>query len=1020
MTDKVLQIGDAVQDIRDRTKRGLVTEGPVLKSGRPKLRVKWENGATAWLAPALLTTAGEDRSVEALLRERAFGGREDFVRSYTHRKLLTPVDDTLYSLSASRTQLLAHQFKPLIKFLESVHRRYLIADEVGLGKTIEAGIIVAELRARQQLGGVLIICPNHLRDKWRAELLKRFDEEFDIVTTRRDWLQRVDRWMKEGTEGTRSIIGHRTLASEKLMASLEQGVPGFDLIVVDEAHYARNPATLSRRILGELADAANQLLLLTATPLQTNIENLLSLLRLVDEDAFANPHLFRDRLDVNRRLVRAEAHLRRARVSSSARTDALRASLAELSRISPTERARFGLNTKDGLPAVEQALSAAVSIPNASLEDVAGPADQLRSLNLLAPFITRTRKSEVQSSCERRVRTVRPKLTEAEQEFYRVTVAWIRDAVRRQHGPEQVAFLTREPERRLASSFHGFWKHLMRATSSGREVTISSPPAHVRAAYDRIRRTDTKYRELKGLVARLSKDDPDAKVIVFASFKHTIAYLRHRLERDGVAFEWIHGDVPMDPTDPTRDERGKRVRRFLEDASCRVLVSSNVGGEGLDLQAASVVINYDLPWNPSAVEQRIGRVDRFGQERDVVHVANLVLPETVEDLVYSRLMDRLDLFRDSIGDLAAVLGPIVTELSSAFLAQQLSLEEMNEQARDAENRARNRIRDQQSLVERENEFIAFDEDFVDVLKGLETHGRTFRPDDVARVACAVVETHFRDSFLRTYEPDESEGIYELSAGFGLRQVLINTHHERPSGVLRRFLAQFPEGVPKLITFDGEVAERRTDLILITTRHPFMRALIEHTASAEAFHAVSAVRLPREATDLGPGLLTLFEAKLEFGPQTRRFLWPIFVPQDSPPTGLDPSRRLLRAALDAGRADPGREAPDGEVLVAMLSAAADHAEDALSQLTERILAGERRRIQPRVAELRARYDRRVLNTEARLRDAYQTRDEKRIEGIGRYLRRLTRERERRLEDIQRLPDPEEEIVPVGATWIAEDD
>jgi hypothetical protein len=101
----------------------------------------------------------ETDTLEGLLRSGSFGGHEDFVRNFTHRKLVHPVDDTLYTLHASRTRLLPHQFKPLLRFLDSMHRRYLIADEVGLGKTIEAGIILSELRARASLGGVMILCP---------------------------------------------------------------------------------------------------------------------------------------------------------------------------------------------------------------------------------------------------------------------------------------------------------------------------------------------------------------------------------------------------------------------------------------------------------------------------------------------------------------------------------------------------------------------------------------------------------------------------------------------------------------------------------------------------------------------------------------------------------------------------------------------------------------------------------------------------------------------------------------------
>ena len=657
----------------------------------------------------------------------------------------------MYSLSASRTQLLAHQFKPLVKFLESVHRRYLIADEVGLGKTIEAGIIISELRARQALGGVLVICPNHLRDKWRTELQVRFDEEFQVITSRREWLSRTRTWEKDGTEQARFIVGHKTIASRRLLEEAEEGVPSFDLIIVDEAHYARNTATVFRRLLGELADAASQLLLLTATPLQTHVDNLLSLLRLLDEAAFRNRALFEDRIEANRRLVRAEIFLRRAGPSAQDRIAAAAAAREELQHLGVLHRWTFGLDDGGRLTGVEDLLEEFVPGEGA-FEAIASAADRLRDLNLLSPYITRTRKVDVQDTCQRRVRAVRPDLSPEERQFYDLAVQWLKDAVAQRYGRDRVAFLTREPERRLASCFHGFWRRMVRR-GLGKDAELGYPPRHVQAAYDQIGDTDTKYEHVLDTLKRLWTEDPTAKVLLFASFRATIRYLRRRLEEDGIEHEWIHGGVPMDPVDPERDERGKRVRRFLFDPACRVLISSNVGGEGIDLQAASVVVNYDLPWNPSVIEQRIGRVDRFGQLRSVVQVLNVILPQTVEDLIFTRLIDRLHLFQETVGDIAAVLGPIVSTLSAEFLSQEHSPEEIEVRLNDAEFRGRNQLTNRRELLLRENEFIAFDQDFMDVIKGLDAEGRTFRPVEVFRVCEGIIQRHFKRSFLRrAFEP----------------------------------------------------------------------------------------------------------------------------------------------------------------------------------------------------------------------------------------------------------------------------
>jgi hypothetical protein len=518
----------------------------------------------------------------------------------------------------------------------------------------------------------------------------------------------------------------------------------------------------------------------------------------------------------------------------------------------------------------------------------------------------------------------------------------------------------------------------------------------------------------------LGREDPEAKVIVFASFRATIRYLRKRLEQDGVAHQWIHGGVSMDPIDPGRDVRGNRVRKFLEDPKYRVLISSNVGGEGLDLQRASVVINYDLPWNPALVEQRIGRIDRFGQERKVIHVLNMILPGTVEDLVFTRLINRLHLFEETLGDLAEVLGPLVADLSSEFLSQDLSESQKERRLREAEQRGKQLVKDRAELLSRENEYIAYDEDFSDRLKGFESTGQTIRPDELVEVCHGVMAQHFPAAYLRPAfgEPNEDlRAIYDLYLDFELIEVLKRRVRAEPSSVLHRFMARVPEGSPRRVTFDGEVAEKQLGVLLLTTRHPFVRELIRHGQSAELFHSVSAIGVPKATLpESRDGLLVLFQAQLEFGPQTRRYLLPLFATREH---GIRPeleSRKILRKALDSGESASGEEAPPGEELVVMFRDAWDAAEKHLEELANRLMERETRRVQPRVAELRTRYDRRISNATERRQEALRDEDEDRAKRMDAYRKRLNREKDRKIEDLQRLPDPEEEILPVGATWI----
>ncbi len=1014
-----MDTGDRVQDRRDRRKQGEVRAGPKMRAGREVYQVRWDNGAMGWIPGSLLAEAAVAHTLEDLLRQRSFGGVEDFVRNYTHRKLLAPVDDTLYSLNASRTQILPHQFKPLVRFLDSIHRRYLIADEVGLGKTIEAGIILSELKARGNLGGVLILCPNHLRDKWRSELLQRFDERFEIVSSRAAWVRRVAQAEEDGTDNLRLIVGQKTLASKKILARLEAGVPSFDLVIVDEAHHYKNTATISRKLLGELADAAQQVLLLTATPIQTESGNLRSLLRLLDERSFRSKELFDRRLETNVHLVRAERALKTASPEPDSIRQALNTARDHLDEIPGVGRILFGLHEDGRLEEIETDLEAGRA--DASIQTASDLSRRIRELNLLSPYITRTRKSDVAKTCTRMVESVQPALRDEERHFYGLTVDWLRTRIADLHGEHAVLFLSREIERRLASCLPALARRLLENKFDSDGLLGHPSPSVLKAAEKLRHGEDTKFRCLLDTLRRLDENDSRRKVIVFASFRATLAYLEHRLRKAGVDMEKIHGGVPMDPERPEKDERGRRVRRFLNDPQCRVLLSSNVGGEGLDLQRASVVVNYDFPWNPAVLEQRIGRVDRFGQEEDVVRIMNFVLPGTVEGHVYDRLYARLNLFEETIGDFAPVLGEIVREISTDFFRSDLTEEQRQEELRRAAWRAENKRRHVRGLLEREHEFIAYDDDFTSHLRGLDRKGQTIRPHDLMEVCEGILSEHFPESWLRpavdsmeVMDEEDHGDVYDLHLGFQLREHLKTELRRGRSFALQRFLARIPEGGSAAVTFSGEVAERSPELLLVNSRHPFLKTLVAHASEGRFFHGLSSVVLDRDGEGESDGLLVLFEATLEFGNQLRRYLLPVFTPPGVGAVVGDGPRMLLRRVLDGGQTGSGAMAPS--TLDALFREAQEAAAHHLSSLADRLESRERDRIRPREAEIKERYRRRIQSAGEREREARWRGDEDRATRVAKYARRLERELETRVKEITQLPPIEEEIRGVAASWV----
>jgi len=181
------------------------------------------------------------------------------------------------------------------------------------------------------------------------------------------------------------------------------------------------------------------------------------------------------------------------------------------------------------------------------------------------------------------------------------------------------------------------------------------------------RREDSKYEHLRGALKTYWQNHPKAKVVLFAFFKPTLRYLEDRLARDGISALMLTGDLEGD--------KQEIVDEFAKPDSPPILLSSEVGSEGLDLQFASAVVNYDLPWNPMVVEQRIGRIHRIGQTAERIVVINLICEGTVDERIYNRLYDRLDLFQRTLGDLEAVIGPLINELTKDILTNNLSDEQ---------------------------------------------------------------------------------------------------------------------------------------------------------------------------------------------------------------------------------------------------------------------------------------------------------------------------------------------------------
>lgn len=693
----------------------------------------------------LLEPVGEQKEIFDLLENGVFGGPSDLRRVLTFEKIKGELTNIFYSMEASNTDFHPHQFKPVMRFIESPVGRMLIADEVGLGKTIEATYIWKEIQARQSARRLLIVCPAMLREKWRGDLRKRFNISGDIVSAR-DLYERM-----------KDVAAHRSTDSFVYITSLEglrppanyenesaTGVRArfarlldentatedfalFDHVIIDEAHYLRNPSTGNNRLGRLLSEAAHHLVMLTATPIQLNSDNLYQLLRLVDPDQFYDSSLFQDMLAANSSIVRAQ----RALWQEPVNVQGALAALADAERSdyfkSDAILARIKEHLSEGLPDSEKRIEVL---------------RLLESRSLLSQYMTRSRKREVlEKRVERRPQTLHIRFSPEESSLYQhVTNRIWQEAVGRS-GVSLFSLIARQ--RQMASSIVGaleswrekgliedlLWedfgvsRELLPEAGSeteerdGDAADGGAGSAALDCTYDlkSLEEGDNKYRALKEFLAAELQKNSREKFVVFAFYRGTLKYLARRLKADGVNAALIMGDMGA--------EKDNIIASFARADGPSVLLSSEVGSEGIDLQFCRFLVNYDLPWNPMRVEQRIGRLDRLGQKAERISIINLAVENTIEDRILMRLYERINVFRESIGDLEDILGEVTEQLLVGLLNPNLTEEERERKSVQAELAIRNTQKERQRLEEEAVNLVGFSDYILDHVRDSRQKGR---------------------------------------------------------------------------------------------------------------------------------------------------------------------------------------------------------------------------------------------------------------------------------------------------------
>ena len=604
-----------------------------------------------------------------------FGNFVEFSRINTAFKIQNSNNSTISSLKASKTLFRAFQFKPLLKFLNSDNRRLLVADEVGLGKTIEAGHIMLELKARNELRNVMIVCPNSLKVKWQTELDDKFGMAFDIIDSTEDLVNKLK--MHDGN--VRVIVNYEKLRPLKenksddkdikkqeeknLLKYIEKEDKNFSLILCDEAHRLRNRDRQTYKGAEILMKHCSSAIFLTATPIMISEENLYNLMHLLNSELYDNKWNFLNALSVNKPFVRAQFEIRHQvplKEIAKYLQDTLVSTSYEIGE-DTIERKETLADCFAEFP-VYQRIIKRLSTEEDSKKVRAEILADLEEMSPMSSTFSRTRKRDVttdMSQPERNPILVPIQLNPEEEAFYRMAI----DEYELNSQTEQGLSLALTTLKRQVASSIWAYKNATYLQTLNENGNIKSDISSLQKGIDYFAdKEDTKVKELDKVIKKVFEGGVH-KIVVFAIFTHTILYLAIRLKKLGYNCAIIYGG--------NVEEREDAIRRFREDPTVNVLLSSEVGSEGLDMQFCNSLVNYDLPWNPMVVEQRIGRIDRFGQKSQVINIYNFVIKNSIQEIIYTRLLERIGIFHSSIGDMEAILDADVESSGKKMTIQQL-------------------------------------------------------------------------------------------------------------------------------------------------------------------------------------------------------------------------------------------------------------------------------------------------------------------------------------------------------------
>jgi superfamily II DNA or RNA helicase len=744
---------------------------------------------------ACLTARRPAFNIEFLLKAEAYL----LQLAYSNHKIL--------SLSNSRTRILAHQVESTTRILAALNRRFLIADEVGLGKTVEAGLIIKELEYRHNYKRILIVCPASILHQWRHEMQSKFNDTYVIMDRRQ---MRCVRGANPWLSHDKVICSLDFIKNRRFLRELRSA--RWDAVVFDEAHRLRRDSlksTLAYEVAQVISEKSKAFFLLTATPFRGKLEELYYLVALLDRNILGPFQSFyfdyclehSDLGSLRERI--APVLVRRTKREVGGFTG--RHARTIRFELYPDERALYDETTRY----VAEEFNLAVQSENRAVGFVMCIFQKLLDSSSRA----------LGSALANRMRRLEEAAEGARQGHHAAAARTTGEAGLAENGEDENRMVCLVP--------------LKTAPEMRREIATLRRLVDLAASV----RTDKKAEKLVTLIRGLRQRGAE-KFLIFTQFRATQEYLRGVLA--GFSVELFHGSL-------SGEEKERAVLRFKEDAE--ILISTEAGGEGRNLQFCNTIINYDLPWSPLKIEQRIGRLHRLGQKKDV-YIYNFSTKDTVAERVLEILNRKLRIFEESIGVPDVLLGRMEDELGLDALIMEMAAgirtgASMKKEVERRLEKARQSYEKISELTVADRIDFNYDEYYRVTMKE-----RAFSNSRIERFVNALIRTDEYASHLIRHD------------GGGLYRVFCEG--ESGSGAWRQG------------TFDSAIALEREEVEFLAFGHPVVDRLVARCRSGE-FGGATGIRLMRSSVPFY-GMVFYYLAAFRSSSESKAII-PVAVPDD---------------------------------------------------------------------------------------------------------------------------------------------